>query len=202
MKSTPLAVLSLAAVLTCGCGTDKQPGKPEKPVANRACPVPVVPLERFDDASAEEQALHFQGAVEYAPKQYVACAYDSTGVYGRLNGTNPPQFIVISCVLMADKKLLERNFIVAHYELQPAWPSLDEATATAAQRSEGMEDRQFRWVTGPIVAQLAFTYGRTFWISWKAFGLDRPPAEGEFRVRVSVLERRGDGVSFHVNADA
>jgi hypothetical protein len=50
------------------------------------------------------------------------------------------------------------------------------------------------------VGPLNASYGRTFWVSWKAIGLDGPPAEGEFRISVNAMQDKGPGVAFRVNA--
>ncbi len=160
----------LAVVALAGCG---------KP------PLATFEAIRVSDDKAGELASSTWGKVMYVPKQYAGFAYDSTGVYGNLHGLYAPEAVMVSFVAQEKKGLfVHRNICIPHDELMghPVGPASD----------------LIEWRGQPMIAAQFGSYGRTFWVSWKALGLKGPPPDGEVHISVYAMTRSGDGVRFRV----
>lgn len=180
------ALVFLVAGIVAGCGRP---------------PVPVFNAERVADGKADELAGNMWGKVEYAPKQYAGFAYDPTGVYGNLHGVGPPE--IISLRFRASKghrTMARREIFLSDLMHLSGHPSIAEVIRAAP--TDGRTEEQFKWLFPHRARSTARAsrYDRTFWISWKALGLDSPPAEGELRVSIWAMERKGTGASFLVDA--
>jgi len=168
------ALVFLVAGMLSGCG---QP------------PVPASKAERVADGKADALAGNMWGKIEYAPKQYVGFAYDSTGVYGNLHGENPPELIRLTLSVSRDGKGSLRKLYLPSVALIGGSPAGSTAHLV-------VPDVELKWLGRPLMAKRAFVYGRTFWIPWRAFELAGPPADGKVRISVHAMQRKGTGARF------
>jgi hypothetical protein len=143
------------------------------------------------------------GKTLYAPGQYAGFTYDSTGIYGNLNGDEQQAgtIPVVAVKFVASKRegsqLVEtawRMVYLANYE----FTSSNIPTSAAMH---GFTDDQFKWLDkdGRTKAQEKSIYYRTFWISWKGFGLDGPPVGGELWLAFEALTPKEPGYAFIVD---
>ena len=182
------ALVFLAVLVLAGCGRP---------------PVPVFNAEKVADGKADELAANNWGKVEYAPKQYAGFVYDSTGLYGNLHGVGAPEIVSLWFHASKDHKGIARRRICLFVE-QLTWsPACTSGSDVIhATPPPGLSEGHFKWLGQPGLVKQGFVYRKTFWISWKAFGLDGPPAEGKLRVSIHAMQRKGTGASFLVDADS
>jgi hypothetical protein len=164
-------------------------------------PVPVFKAERIADGKADGLAGKMWGKVEYAPKQYAGFVYDSTGVYANLHGVGPPEILALQFYASKGHKgMLRRRICLFAGELMGFALDPPDSNVIHATPAPALPEGQFKWLGRPRIAKRAWVYGRTFWISWKALGLDGPPAEGQISVFICAMQRKGKGASFRVDA--
>ena len=116
--------------------------------------------------------------VEYAPGQFAAFAWDRTGIYGSLSGTEDgsiqKRLVHVWIYVLGngpDGNLVSdaKDFLFERETLK--LPSVVSQTLLTT-----MPEDQFRWTTDLELAAELGSYRRDFWISWKAFRLDKPPS--------------------------
>lgn len=159
--------------------------------------VRVFEVERVADKKAQELASVNWGKIEYAPGEYAGFAYDSSGLYGNLHGTNTPQLVAISFHRFRELPRAELFFSWVELQfIEYAYP--DELLAPRHHAPEG----QFKWMGTPVATgSSGSSYGRTFWISWKALGPGLPGPDGRLEVHVNCM-RSTSGAKFEIDANS
>ena len=180
MKKTLFVTLTLfLAGLITGCV--------EKPLVSHS-------IRQIADKEAEQFIKKYEwGKEEYAHKQFAGFVYDSTGIYGNLHGRKAPEVIWIRFAVSQDDKHIIRTIDLPRSSLYLYFP------LTSPREKQGcfigIEPNHFKWLYGYPSAQNVY-YGKTFWLSWKAFGLQEPPEEGKLRISIHAMQRVGKGACF------
>jgi hypothetical protein len=171
-----------------------------------AQPVPVFKAERLDERGLVNGLFHIWGNVEYAPRQYAAFAYDSTWLYGNLNGVNPPEVIELTIVFPVGEAgtaagVSGKQATPTHMQiLMPGGLEMrlsGESPLTARTPSTfPAREQLIEWIGEPGIGTLRGPYGRMFRISWQSLGMDGPPVGKDMKIVVRALQPTGPGAAF------
>jgi len=154
-----------------------------------------IEAERVPDSKVQELASSNWGKIEYAPGQYAGFAFDSSGVYGNLHGTEDTR--VVRITFSRPRELPRAELFFSGVELSFVSDANTEDLAPRYHAPEG----QFRWLGRPLARDLA--YGRTFWISWKALGPGLPAPDGTLEVYVFAMwTDEAPGAAFRIDANS